>query len=339
MKRFNLNHAMFSDAKYLLYEDDNFKAETYKFPDGIEALKVSNSRGYLTLLPFYGLIVWDAVFDGIKLKEKDGFKQPHWGNQIADTYGAFEFTSGLLANGNPGPEDHHVQHGEAATARMDHAYLEVGDDDSITVQSDYEYIKGFGDHYIEKPSVTLHQDSGLFDIRQHVKNLSGYAPMTLQYMCHLCYAYVDNAVMTSNIPDEAFQLRTSVPAHVHPTPEWTKFTDELEKSGKMIDKLDDASHYDPEIVFFSKDLRKYTDKAEFRMDLGNGHSFLTTFDTENLPIVTRWILFNADQQVAAYCLPGTCTPEGQTAAKKAGTLIMLQPGEEKDFHVVTGLEK
>ena len=75
------------------------------------------------------------------------------------------------------------------------------------------------------------------------------------------------------------------------------------------------------------------------MDLGNGHSFLTTFDTENLPIVTRWILFNADQQVAAYCLPGTCTPEGQTAAKKAGTLIMLQPGEEKDFHVVTGLEK
>lgn len=95
MKRFNLNHAMFSDAKYLLYEDDNFKAETYKFPDGIEALKVSNSRGYLTLLPFYGLIVWDAVFDGIKLKEKDGFKQPHWGNQIADTYGAFEFTSGL----------------------------------------------------------------------------------------------------------------------------------------------------------------------------------------------------------------------------------------------------
>lgn len=339
MKRFQLNHEMFTAAQYLLYEDDNFQVTTFKYPAGVEGLKVANSRGYLVLLPFYGLMIWDAVFDGISLKEKDGFKQPHWGDQIADTYGAFEFTSGLLANGNPGPEDHHRQHGEAATARMDHAYLIIEDDGSLTVQSDYEYIKGFGDHYLEKPSVTLHPDSGMFDIRQVVKNLSGYAPMTLQYMCHLCYAYVGDAVMSSNIPDEAFQLRTSVPDHVHPTPEWLAFTQDLQENGKMIDRLDDPSHYDPEIVFFSKDLRQYTDQAEFRMDLADGHTFLTTFETANLPIVTRWILFNPDQQVAAYCLPGTSTPEGQTAAKKAGTLIMLQPGEEKEFHVTTGLEK
>ena len=131
---------------------------------------------------------------------------------------------------------------------------------------------------------------------------------------------VDNATMTSNIPDEAFQLRTSVPAHVHPTPEWTAFTKELEESGKLIDKLDDPSHYDPEIVFFSSDLTKYTDTAEFRVDLGNGHNFLTTYKTAELPIVTRWILYNGDQQVNAFALPGTCTPEGQLAAKTPALL-------------------
>lgn len=337
MKKFNLSHEMFSAATFDLYEDDNFKVSTFKYPSGVESLKVSNSRGYLTLLPFYGLMVWDAVFDGITLKEKDGFSQPLFGKQISDTYGAFEFTSGLLANGNPSPEDNHVQHGEFATARMDHAALVV-DDDTITVTSDYEYIKGFGDHYLATPSVTMRKDSGLFDIEQHVKNLSNCAPMTLQYMCHLCYAYVDNATMTSNIPDEAFQLRTSVPTHVHPTPEWTAFTKELEESGKLIDKLDDPSHYDPEIVFFSSDLTKYTDTAEFRVDLGNGHNFLTTYKTAELPIVTRWILYNGDQQVNAFALPGTCTPEGQLAAKNAGTLITLKPQEERHFHVVTGLE-
>lgn len=337
MKRFNLQPAMFSPAPFTLYQDDHFQVTTFTYPSGVAALKVKNERGYLTLLPFYGLMIWDAVFDGITLKETDGFTQPHYGNQIADTYGAFQFSSGLLANGNPGPDDTHVQHGEFATARMDHSALLVADN-QLTVTSDYEYIKGFGDHYLAQPSVTIHAGSGLIDIDLTVQNRSHCAPMPLQYMCHLCYAYVDQATMTANIPDAAFQLRTSVPDHVHPTPAWTKFTDELEQSGRLIDKLDDASHYDPEIVFFSRDLRQYTDTAEFRVDLGNGHNFLTTFKTAELPIVTRWILYNGDQQVNAFALPGTSTPEGHTAAKEAGTLIMLKPQERRHFHVTTGLE-
>lgn len=338
MKRITLAHAMFKDKYWELYKDDNFKIETYTYSTGVEALKISNNRGYLTVLPYYGLIIWDAVFDGIKLKEKDGFTEPHYGKQIADTYGAFEFTSGLLGNRNPAPDDTHVQHGEFATAHMDHSFIELGED-TITVKSDYEYIKGFGDHYHATPSVTIHKSSGLFDIRQHVKNLSKCNPMTLQYMCHLCYAYKNNATLTSNIPDNAFMLRTSIPAHVHPTPTWIKFTDELKKSGKPITNLDDPNNYNPEIVFFTKDLRDYVKEAEFRMKFDKDHEFLTRFDTKNLPIVTRWILYNADQQVAAFALPGTSTPEGRNAAKKAGTLIMLKPQETIDFHVITGLEK
>lgn len=338
MKKFNLSHAMFNPASFTLYQDADFTVKTFTYPSGVEALKLTNHRGYLTVLPFYGLMIWDAVFDGINLKEKDGFTYPRFGKQITDTYGAFEFNSGLLASGNPSPEDDHVQHGEFATARMDHAALLI-EDGQLTVQSDYEYIKGFGDHYLATPAVTMVADSGLFDLDMHVKNLSHAAPMPLQYMCHLCYAYVPGATMTANVPDEAFQLRTSVPAHVHPTPEWTAFTDELQASGKLIDKLDDASHYDPEIVFFSDDLSKYTDTAEFRVELGDGHTFLTKYPTADLPIVTRWILYNGDQQVNAFALPGTSTPEGRLAAKQAGTLIMLPPQAEKHFHVQTGLEK
>ena len=45
-----------------------------------------------------------------------------------------------------------------------------------------------------------------------------------------------------------------------------------------------------------------------------------------------------DQQVSAFVLPATCRPEGFLAAKKANTLVMVQPNEEKEFSVLTGLK-
>ncbi|MDI8799820.1 hypothetical protein MJM59_29255, partial [Salmonella enterica subsp. enterica serovar Montevideo] len=41
--------------------------------------------------------------------------------------------------------------------------------------------------------------------------------------------------------------------------------------------------------------------------------------------VTRWILYNGDQQVAAFALPATCRPEGFLAAQRNGTLLQLEP--------------
>lgn len=150
------------------------------YSSGAEALKIENPRGYLVLLPFYGLIIWDAVFDGISLKMKDMFTQPLPGEGIADTYGCFQFTSGLLANGTPGPVDDYQLHGEFPTFKMDHAYLTLNEQ-SIEIHSDYEYVKGFGDHYLAEPSVAMNADSGLFDICLKVTNLSNYQKMPLQY--------------------------------------------------------------------------------------------------------------------------------------------------------------
>lgn len=338
MKTINLSHSMFSLATFKLYNDNIFKVSTFTYPSGIEGLTMENTRGHLTVLPFHGLIIWDAIFDHISLKMKDMFSQPLPGPGIADTYGCFQFTSGLLANGTPGPEDNYQLHGEFPTSTMDCSYLTIGDD-TLTIHSSYEYVKGFGYHYLAEPSVTMHKDSGLFDIELKITNLSNYQLMPLQYMCHMNYAYVDNAVISSNIPDEAFQLRQTIPSHVHPTPEWKAYNDELKASGKLINKLNDANHYDPEIVFFSSDLTNYASTAEFRVDIGGGKNFLTKFATRQFPIATRWILYNPDQQVGAFVLPGTSRPEGFTAAKKAKTLIMMKAHETRQFKVTTGLEK
>lgn len=337
MKLLRLNHHMFTDSSFELYKDNNFSITTFTYPSGIEGLKMKNSKGYLVVLPFYGLIIWDAIFDEISLKMKDMFSQPLPGPGIADTYGCFQFTSGLLANGTPGPQDDYQLHGEFPTTKMDESSLTFNED-TITIHSSFEYVKGFGNHYLAQPSVSLHKDSGLFDIQLKVTNLSNYQPMPLQYLCHMNYAYVANAEMSSNIPDKAFQLRQTIPAHVHPTPEWLEYNDKLKASGRLINKLDDPNHYDPEIVFFSSDLSKYAAEAQFRVNVGHGKNFLTKFSTKQFPIATRWILYNPDQQVNAFAIPGTSTPEGFHAAKEAGTLIMLKPHESREFKVTTGLE-
>ena len=52
MKKFNLSHAMFNPAPFTLYKDADFTVETFTYPSGVEALKLTNHRGYLTVLPF-----------------------------------------------------------------------------------------------------------------------------------------------------------------------------------------------------------------------------------------------------------------------------------------------
>lgn len=108
MTKINLYKDNFQEQSRVLMENDEFIISSFKYDPGIEAIKVQNSRGYLTILPFEGLMIWDAVFDGFDLKMKNTFKQPYPGKQITDSYGPFQFHSGLLASGNPGPEDDHM---------------------------------------------------------------------------------------------------------------------------------------------------------------------------------------------------------------------------------------
>ncbi len=330
-----LTTAMFTDTPRVLLTNDKFKVELFRYPCGIEAVKLINSRGTVTVLPYYGQIVWDATFDGRSLTMGSGFKQPLPGKDIVDTYGCFAFHSGMLANGCPAAEDTHPLHGEMACARMDSAWLEL-DEQGISLRGEVEYIKGFGHHYRANPAVTLLADRPRLCIEMAVTNLSGNA-MPLQYMCHMNYAWVADGVFAQTIPDEAFRLRTSIPGHVHPTPKWLDYTRGLEAEPTRFDGMNRPEMCDPEIVFFADNLPQYGEKVSFSISSPLGYGFSTLFDTRQFSHATRWILNNADQQVAAFVLPATCRPEGFLAAQQAGTLLQLAAGESRLFSVETGM--
>lgn len=319
-----------------LLRNEYFTVNSYKFSSGIEAITIKNNRGFVTVLPFYGQMIWDAEFDGTSLKMTNMFSEPKYGQDITDTYGCFAFHSGLLSNGCPSAEDTHIMHGEMSCAKMNKAWLEI-DGDTISICGLREYVKGFGDHYLAKPSVTLTANKSIFDINMEVTNVAS-VPMPLQYMCHINYAYIDNATFEQNIPTKALKLRQTIPAHVKPTEQWLNYTKKLSDNPGNLVKLNEPQFYDPEIVFFIDNISKYTDKAEFFMSSPNGTRFVTRFSTDQFNYGTRWILYNGDQQVAAFILPSTCRPEGFLAARKSGSLIMIPAGETKAFKVSTGID-
>lgn len=331
-----LDKEQFTENHKILVKNGSFTVTLFKYSSDVSAIKVQNSRGYVVLLPFEGLMIWDAVFDGFNLKMQTPFTQPKRGLQILDSYGAFQFHSGLLANGNPGAEDSHYPHGEFPVCDMDSSQIIISDE-MITIKSQKEYIKGFGDHYFAEPSVTLLKDETWFDINMTVKNLSLVDDMPLQYLVHLNYKFCQGATLTQNIPASFFKLRLSVPDHIKPTEQWHMYTINLAEKRLLVNTLEQPSNFNPEIVYFGDKIDTAVDNAEFVMKMDATHQVKVLFSTKEFPNVTRWLFFNSDIKVAAFALPATCRTEGRSAAKKAGTLIMLKPQETRKFHVRTGL--
>lgn len=333
--RIHLCREQFQATPFTLLENSAFRVELFRYPAGIEAVRISNRRGYAIVLPFYGQMIWDAAFDDRSLTMGNAFSQPLPGSNIIDTYGCFAFHSGLLANGCPAAEDSHPLHGEMPCARMDSAWLTL-EEESVSLSGECEYIKGFGHHYRATPAVRLQADTPRLQIEMSVTNLAG-APMPLQYMCHINAAWVDQGRFVQSIPHTAFSLRSSIPAHVRPTPAWRDYTAQLAEQPQQFAVLDRPELYDPEIVFFADDLAQYGDMLQFELHSPEGYALMTRFSSQQFSHATRWILHNADQQVAAFVLPATCRPEGFRAAEQAGTLLSLAPGETRHFSVETGL--
>jgi hypothetical protein len=329
-----LQRNFFKETKNIIFSNDEFTVSLFKYPSGIEGIELLNSRGKMTVLPYYGQMIWDLEFDSIDLKMKNMFKEPKKTDDIIGTYGCFAFHAGLIRNGCPAPEDDHPLHGEMPCADMDQAWLEVSND-YVKVCGSTEYVMGFGHHYMANPSVKMFAKETSIEIKMEVENRAA-TDMPLQYMCHTNYAYLDQGEFKQNIPADAFTLRESIPEHVKPTEKWLAYNASLQNDAAALKNLDQPEMYDPEIVFFADKLDQYGEQAEFEITSPDGTAFFTRFSTAELNYATRWILHNPDQQVAAFVLPATCRPEGFLAAQKADTLITLKPSEKRSFTVVTG---
>jgi hypothetical protein len=336
--RITLRKSFFEEKEREFLAVDGLTVSLFRYETGIEAVRLANRRGHLVVLPYLGQMVWDAVFDGVDLTMKNMFSAPRPVEGIIGTYGCFAFHSGILRNGCPSPEDDHPLHGEMPCAPMDAAALELGSDDRgpfVRLTGEREYVMGFGAHYVARPSVTMRLGETLFDIGLAVENLSAQ-PMDLMYMCHANFAFCEGGrfLQPAGFTPDSMVVRTAVPGHVVPTPAYDALVKELARDPSVMARLDEPHRYDPEQVFYIRNLRADGEgKTHLMLVRPAGDAFAMSYDLEQLPHTARWVLYNPDQQVCAFALPSTCEPEGYLAERHKGHVRSL-PGRGRTMFTV-----
>lgn len=336
-----LHPSLCGEAPREVFAAGELHATLHRYPSGVSALRLTNARGLVEILPWMGGMIWAARFDGVDLTMASGFDMPRPASVIGGTYGCFAFHSGLLRNGVPTAEDDHAPHGEFPCAAMQSAWLEWGEDAQgpfLRAVSARDHVMGFGPHYLAQPSVTLRPGQSLFDIGLAVENRSG-KPMELMYMCHVNFAFVPGAELLQAAPytPDRVAVRRAVPAHVTPNPDYLALIDALASDPARMAKLDEPHLYDPEQVFYLSGLgRDGEGRTHLMLRRPEGDGFALSYDPVALPHCVRWILNDPDQKVAAFALPSTCQPEGYAAEKRKGHVRLLPPKGRADFAVRAG---
>ena len=336
-----LKRSFFTATEQEIFSAGEISVSLFRYDRGVEAVRIKNSRGHLIVLPFMGQMIWDVVFDGVCLTMKNMFSQPLPAKGIIETYGCFAYHSGMLRNGCPSPDDTHALHGEMPCAPMDRAYIVYGEDKIgpyVSLVSEWEYVMGFGNHYLASPRLMLRPGATLFDLEMNVKNLS-LTPMDLMYICHVNFALVRGGEIFqgADFTPADTCVRKSIPGHVSPTPSYLKLLDAFAKHPERSAVLTDAEQYDPEQVFFIRNLKSDKNGMTHMMVRGpKKDAFYISWSLKEMPQTTRWILCNSDQEVGAFALPGSCEPEGYLAEKRKGHVRRLGGGKTARFKVKLG---
>ena len=332
---------LFDEKERPFLKANGIDVSVFRFDTGVEAVRLTNKRGWLIVLPYLGQMLWDATFDGVRLGMGHDYPAPRPAKEISGVGGCLSYHAGLLRNGSPSPEDDHPLHGEFPCADLQTAGLEVGADEEgefVRVTGEYEHLWGFGTHYVAHPSLTVRPDSTLIDIGMAVQNRSG-APMDLMYNCHANFAFVENGHIIQPAPftPETVTVRTVVPCHVAATPAYRALVETLSRQPGIMEFLDPTLSYDPEQVFFLSGLRCDADGlTHVMLRRPEDDGFAVSFSLKEFPHPARWLLRSPDAQAAGFALPATCRPEGYTAERRAGRVLSLAPGSHAAFHVRLG---
>jgi len=322
---------LFPQCQTELLNIGKLKVFGFRYASGVHALRVQNERGEIIVLPFHGQKVWDATFDGRRLKMRTPVKEPKPTTDFLANMGGFLFHCGMTAIGSPGPEDSHPIHGELVNAPYDCATIEAGADKMgkfIGISGEYEHSAAFGAHYIAQPHLRLYENDTLIQFKMQVKNLNN-TPMEYMYLAHINFLPVDHGKFIYSAPYDKshIHLRQSFPSHTKPTKALRDFVSDLEDDPTIHHVLNPKFVFDPEIVFiieYESDPEGWAHSMFFHPD---GSADYVSHRPDQLDHGIRWISRTPDQQGLGMEI-GTAGVEGFTEEKKKGNVRILEPGAE-----------
>jgi hypothetical protein len=323
---FHLTPDQFTQHETLLAEQDELTASIFCFPSGVCAVRLKNSLGELTILPYQGQQIWDASLCGRRLTMKSMFDQPYPTRDFLSTYGAFLLHCGATAMGSPGFEDRHPLHGELPNAPYQTAALVFGTDEKgqyIGLTGTYRYTVAFNYNYMATPLVKLYAASSVFCVSMTIQNLKA-SSMPLMFLEHVNFRPVDGGrlVQTVVCNPENMRVRANIPSFMEVAPGYREFVQVLQKNPEKHLVFDPSLVYDPEIVLYLNYLADEHGWARTLQIHPDGSADVLRHHPEQLNHGVRWICRTSDQQ-ALGMEPCTAEVEGFNAEKAKGNVRYL----------------
>jgi hypothetical protein len=336
----HISPSLFSEKEKPLVQFGLLKATAFKFDSGVCAVRLSNERGEMVVLPFQGQQIWSATMDGRPLTMHSMFEQPQATRNYLETYGGFLIHCGFTAMGVPTKEDSHPLHGELPNAPYSNAYIETGVDGKgpfIGIGGQYRHTVAFSYNYLAEPVARLYSQSTLITSEMTITNLKK-SPMEYMYLAHANFRPVDHSrlVYSALSTPEHVRVRSSIPSHVHPLPGYKEFLDSLQEKPEIHHVLKPGLMFDPEVVFFIDYLSDAEGWSHTLQVHPDGAGDYLRHKTSELPIGVRWICRTADQDALGMILPATAEPEGYHAELAKGNIKTLPAGGKFHFTIELG---
>ncbi|WDR04748.1 DUF4432 family protein [Devosia rhodophyticola] len=320
---------MFARDRRLLAAHGAISIFSFRYPSGVAALEVHTGSACFVLLPFQGQQIWDAWTGERRLTMKSVFQEPLATREFRRTYGAFFVHCGATAMGSPQSGETHMPHGELPNITFDSARLMFGDGD----QGRYIELTGlahdreaFSHAYAFRPRLRFREGQADVHLTVEVENIGG-AAMPFMYLGHVNFRPVDGGRLLDGLATEtAIQwYKPELPADA--PPEVHRWHDEVSASPGRHRQIHAHDRVEPEFVTTVRLPADADGWAHALQVLPDGSADFVSYRPADLPFGVRWITRAPERQALGIILPATAGPEGRAAAKAAGHLLYLQPGQ------------
>lgn len=339
--KITLSKEQFVEKEKTIVTTSNMSVSTFKYSTGVEAITLKNDKGYITLLPYMGQMIWSMEFLEHNLVMKTPYREPEvCYRDYRESYGCFLMHCGLAAMGNPTEQDNHLPHGELPVAKYDSAYVTVGEDEKgkyITLGGVYTHRRAYEYNYEFNPEVRLYEGASTIDI---TVNFTNYKDMPLEYfyLCHINYRPVDGAKLIYNAKPENIVAHDEVPVGYPGGDKTRDYIKRMRKDMSIMNTIDKTTQsYAPEIVFTCKYDEDENGDAHTMQLLPDGYACYVRHKPYELPFGVRWISRTEDEDTLGMVLPATAEHKGYLYCKEHGYERYLGKGETVTYHITTGI--
>ena len=334
----------FTEKEMPLFSQGELKASLFTYSTGVKAVKIQNSKGSATLLPYMGQMVWRCDFNGRELTMKTPFDEPIQAKvTYSETYGCFLMHCGLTAMGNPTAEDTHLPHGELPVCKYQQVYLVYGSDEKgnyVGLSGVYTHMACYELNYDFSPIVKLYENASSLDVEVTFTNNKD-VPLEYYYLCHINHRPIDGSKLYYTADRKKIKVNHEVPENYFDqagAKATNEYLNALDKDQSLMDDIGAKGQaYRPEIVFNCVYNQDENGNAYTMQVYPDGTACYVIHKPEELPYGVRWISRTDEEDTLGMVLPATAEHFGKLYCQANNQQRYLKKGESVTYHMETGV--